>query len=64
MVSAAIGFAIGLFVGIVASIIAVIAILNQPLPKRERPIYSAIGAGRARTTGPESLFEAIDRRLK
>jgi hypothetical protein len=64
MVSAVIGFAIGLIVGAVAAIIAGIAILNRPPPPRERPIFSAIGAGRARTTGPEDVFEAIDRRLR
>jgi hypothetical protein len=59
-----IGFIAGVVVGVVAAIIAGIAILNRPPPKRETPIYSAIGAGRARTTGSEDLFEAIDRRLK
>jgi hypothetical protein len=64
MIGASIGFAAGLIVGIVASIAAAIALLNSPPPKRERPIYSAIGAGRARTTDEEDLFEAIDRRLR
>jgi hypothetical protein len=56
-------FAIGIGVGIIASIVAVIAILRSPPRPRQTPIYSAIGAGRARTTGEEDLFEAIDRRL-
>jgi hypothetical protein len=64
MSAAALGFAIGLLVGAIAAIIAGIAVLNRPPPERERPIYTAIGAGRARTTGEESLFEAIDRRLR
>jgi hypothetical protein len=64
VIAAVIGFVVGIGVGIVASIIAAVAILSIPPPKREIPVYSAIGAGRARTTGPEDLFDAIDRRLR
>jgi hypothetical protein len=61
---AAIWFAAGIVGGIVASIIAVIAILRSPPLKRERPNYSAIGAGAARTTGPETPYEFLQRRLR
>jgi hypothetical protein len=64
MIAAAIGFAVGLIIGVIACIIAAIAILNRPPPERTQPIYSAICKGPARTTGPESAFDFIQRRLK
>jgi hypothetical protein len=64
VIAAIVGFVAGIVVGIIASIVAGVAILNRPPPERERPIYTAIGAGRARTTGSEDLFDAIDRRLR
>jgi hypothetical protein len=57
-------FLAGVVTGIVASIVAGIAILNSPPPKRDRPIYSAIASGPARTTGPASTFDFIQQRLR
>jgi hypothetical protein len=55
----------GVVIGVAITIIGGLIIVHwpDPKPKPEPPRYSAIGAGRARTTGPEDLFEAIDRRL-
>jgi hypothetical protein len=53
----------GIALGVAITIIAGLAVVRWPEPKREPPRYSAIGSGPARTTGPEDLFEAIDRRL-
>lgn len=64
MIAAVIGFVAGIGVGIVASVVAAVALINRPLPPREPITFSAIGAGRARTTGSEDLFDAIDRRLR
>jgi hypothetical protein len=64
MIAAVIRFAISLIVGGLAAVVAGIAILNRPPPERERPIYSAIGAGPARTTGPETPYEFLQRRLR
>jgi hypothetical protein len=55
---------LGFALGVASTILTGIAILNRPLPERERPVYSAISNGRARTTGREDLFEAIARRLQ
>jgi hypothetical protein len=60
MIAAIVGFVAGIVVGIVA----VIAVLNSPPPERQHPIYTAIGAGPARTSGPESTLDFIQRRLK
>jgi hypothetical protein len=54
----------GIVIGVAITILAGLAVVHWPEPEREPPRYSAIGAGRARTTGPEDLFEAIDRRLR
>jgi hypothetical protein len=64
MIAAIVGFVAGIVVGILASIVAVIAVLNSPPPERQHPIYTAIGAGPARTSGPESTLDFIQRRLK
>jgi hypothetical protein len=64
VIAAVIGFVAGIGVGIVASVVAGIAILNQPPPKRERPIYSVNGGRSTRTTGPETPFETLNRILR
>ena len=51
---------VGVVIGVALTIIGGLVIVHWPEPEREPPRYSAIGAGRARTTGPEDLFEAID----
>jgi hypothetical protein len=53
----------GVVIGVAITILAGLAVVHWPEPKPEPPRYSAIGAGRGRTTGHEDLFEAIDRRL-
>jgi hypothetical protein len=57
-------FLAGVAIGVVGTVIAGVVIINRPLPERERPIYSAIGSGPARTSGPESTFDFIQRRLR
>jgi hypothetical protein len=59
-----IGFLAGVGVGILASIVTVIAILNQPPPKRTQPIYSVNGGRSTRTTGPASTFDFLQQRLR
>jgi hypothetical protein len=60
MIPVAIGFIAGIFVGVLAAIVTAVAILNRPPTKREIT-YSAIGAGRVRTTGDEDLFNKLSR---
>jgi hypothetical protein len=64
MIAAAIGFAIGLVVGAVAAVCAGIAIINRPPPERVTPIYSVNGGRSTRTTGPESTYDFLTRRLR
>jgi hypothetical protein len=64
MISVAIAFAIGLIVGGLAAVGAGLAILYQPLPKREPITYHAIAAGAPRSTGPETPFETLNRILR
>ena len=61
---AALWFAAGIVTGIIATIGIGIAIINRPLPERERPIYSVNGGRSTRTTGPELTFDFIQRRLR
>jgi hypothetical protein len=57
-------FLAGLVVGIVGTLGVGIAILNRPLPERERPIWSVNSGKRTMTTGPESTFDFLQRQLK
>jgi hypothetical protein len=57
-------FAAGVAVGIIATVITGIVIINRPPPERQRPIYSVNGGRSTRTTGPESTFDFIQRRLR
>jgi hypothetical protein len=57
-------FVAGIITGLVLSAIGIIVAMRWPAPKRETPIYSAIGAGPARTSGPESTYDFIHRRLR
>jgi hypothetical protein len=51
-------------VGFACAILIGLAIINRPLPEREHPVVSMVGGNsRARTTGPEDLFNGADRRL-
>ena len=54
----------GIVIGVAITIICGLVVIHWPEPKRERPLYSAIGSGPPRTTGPESTFDFINRRLK
>jgi hypothetical protein len=61
---AALWFCAGAVTGIIATIGVSIAIINRPPPPRTTPIY-AVNAGRStRTTGPESTYDFITRRLR
>ena len=60
----ALWFAAGIFTGIIGTVIAGIVIINRPPPQRQRPIYSVNGGRSTRTTGPESTFDFIQRRLR
>jgi hypothetical protein len=56
-----------LFGAAVGSLATIALVIRAEMAKHEapsRPHYSAIGAARARTTGREDLFEAIERRLQ
>jgi hypothetical protein len=59
-------FAGGFALGVVATVVAGIVALNWPERERERPpvTISMIGAGPPRTTGPESTFDFVSRRLR
>ena len=59
-----IGFIAGIGVGFLAAIVAGIAVLNIPLPKHERPIYSVNGGRSTRTTGPMSTYDFLQHRLR
>jgi hypothetical protein len=55
---------VGVVIGIAVTILCGLVIVHWPEPKREPPRYSAVGSGPARTTGPESTFDFIQRRLR
>jgi hypothetical protein len=61
---AAAWFAAGIIAGLILAAIGIVIALRWPEPKRERPFYSAIGAGHARTSGPASTFDFLQRRLR
>jgi hypothetical protein len=63
MTAVIIGFVAGIVVGIAASIVAGIAILNLPVPERDRPIYSINGGRRTYTSGPETPYQTLTRIL-
>jgi hypothetical protein len=56
----------GIVIGIAITILAGLAVIHWPVAERERePVhFSAIGAGRSMTTGPQSLFDQLQSRLK
>ena len=62
--SALLLFAAGVAVGIIATVIAGIVIINRPPPQRITPIYADNGGRSTRTTGPESTYDFITRRLR
>jgi hypothetical protein len=61
---AALRFAAGIVAGIIGTVIAGIVIINLPPPARRRPIYAVNGGRSTRTTGPQSLYDQIQSRLK
>jgi hypothetical protein len=61
---AAIWFAAGMVTGIIGTIGIGIAIINRPPPERVTPIYSVNGGRSTRTTGPESTYDFLTRRLR
>jgi hypothetical protein len=54
---------LGFAFGVACAILVGLAIINHPVPEREQPIVSMIGSGHAKTTGPETLYGGINRRL-
>jgi hypothetical protein len=56
----------GVVIGVAITIICGLVIIHWPEPKRDRePVhFSAIGSGRSMTTGPESTYDFITRRLR
>jgi hypothetical protein len=60
----ALWFAAGIFTGIIGTVIAGIVIINRPPPQRITPIYADNGGRSTRTTGPESTYDFITRRLR
>jgi hypothetical protein len=61
---AAIWFCAGAVTGIIATIGIGIAIINRPLPERQRPIWSVNGGKHTMTTGPQSVYDQLQRRLR
>jgi hypothetical protein len=61
---AALWFAAGIVTGIIATIGIGIAIINRPPPQRTTPIYSLNGGRSTRTTGPQSLYDQLQSRLR
>jgi hypothetical protein len=61
---AALWFCAGAIAGIIATIAIGIAIINRPPPPRTTPIYAVNGGKSTRTTGPESTYDFIQRRLR
>ena len=57
----ALWFAAGIFTGIIGTVIAGIVIINRP---PITPIYADNGGRSTRTTGPESTYDFITRRLR
>jgi hypothetical protein len=57
-------FLAGLVVGAVATVAAGVAIINRSPPPRTTPIYAVNGGRSTRTTGPESTYDFITRRLR
>jgi hypothetical protein len=57
---------VGVVIGVAITIIAGLAVIHWPAPERDRePVrFSAVGAGRPMTTGPQSLFDQLQSRLK
>jgi hypothetical protein len=57
---------VGVLIGIAVTIICGLVIVHWPEPKRDRePVhFSAIGSGRSMTTGPQSVYDQIQARLK
>jgi hypothetical protein len=61
---AAICFAAGIVTGIIGTVIAGIVMINLPPPQRTAPIYAVNGGRSTRTTGPQSLYDQLQSRLK
>jgi hypothetical protein len=55
---------VGVVIGVAVTIICGLIIIHWPEPKPEPPYYSAIGAGRAVSSGPMSTYDFIQRRLR
>ena len=56
----------GIVIGIALTIIGGLVVIHWPVAERERePVsFSAIGSGRSMTTGPQSLYDQLQRRLR
>jgi hypothetical protein len=57
---------VGIVIGVAITILAGLAVIHWPEPKRDRePVrFSAVGAARAMTTGPQSLYDQLQSRLR
>jgi hypothetical protein len=61
---AALWFCAGAVVGIIGTVTAGVVIINRPPHPRTTPIYAVNAGGSTRTTGPESTYDFITRRLR
>jgi hypothetical protein len=57
---------VAIVIGVAITILCGLVIVHWPEPKRDRePVrFSAVGAARAMTTGPQSLFDQLQSRLR
>jgi hypothetical protein len=57
---------VGVVIGVAITIVGGLVVIHWPVAERERePVsFSAIGSGRSMTTGPQSLFDQLQSRLK
>jgi hypothetical protein len=57
---------VGVVIGIAITILVGLAVIHWPVADRQRePVrFSAVGAGRSMTTGPQSLYDQLQSKLK
>jgi hypothetical protein len=55
---------VGIVIGVAITILAGLAVVHWPEPECEPPRYSAIGAGRAVSSRPVSIYDYLQRRLR
>jgi hypothetical protein len=56
----------GIVIGVAITFIGGLVVIHWPVAERDRePVrFSAVGSGRSMTTGPQSLYDQLQSRLK